>query len=64
MAKKYVVKAIKYGKDWKKIGEGLEFLDDNAKYRMELHVYGLMQAIRAKIGFILNKKFKYYPCQR
>ena len=64
MAKKYVVKATKYGKDWKKIGEGLEFLDDNVKYRIELHVYGLIQAIRAKIGFIQNRKFKYHPCQR
>lgn len=29
MAKEYIVKATKYGRDWKKIGEGIDFLEDN-----------------------------------
>ena len=60
MARKYIVKATKYGRDWKKIGEGLDFLEDNKKYRLEFHADGLIQAIRAKIAFEQNKRFKYY----
>lgn len=60
MTREYIVKVTKYGRDWKKIGEGLEFLEDNKKYRLEFHAYGLIQAIRAKIAFIQNKRFKYY----
>lgn len=60
MAKEYIVKAVKQGKDWKKISTGLEFLDDNKFYRMEFHAKGLIQAIRVKKAFIQNKKFTYY----
>ena len=60
MARTYIVKTTKYGKDWKKIGEGVDFLEDNKKYRLEFHAYGLIQAIRVKIAFIQNKRFKYY----
>lgn len=48
MARKYIVKATKYGRDWKKIGEGIDFLEDNKLYRLEFHADGLIQAIRAK----------------
>lgn len=60
MAKEYIVKATKYGRDWKKIGEGIDFLEDNKKYRLEFHATGLIQAIRVKIAFKQNKRFKYY----
>ena len=60
MANKYIVKATKQGKDWKKISTGMEFLDDNKFYRLEFHAKGLIQAIRVKIAFKRNKKFKYY----
>lgn len=60
MAKEYIVKAVKQGKDWKKISTGMEFLDDNKFYRLEFHAKGLIQAIRAKIAFKQNKKFRYY----
>lgn len=60
MAKKYIVKATKYGRDWKKIGEGIDFLEDNKIYRLEFHATGLIQAIRVKIAFKQNKRFKYY----
>ena len=60
MRREYIVKATKYGRDWKKIGEGVDFLEDNKKYRLEFHADGLIQAIRAKIAFIQNKRFKYY----
>ena len=60
MRREYIVKATKYGKDWKKIGEGVDFLEDNKKYRLEFHTYGLIQAIRVKISFIQNRRFKYY----
>ena len=58
--KKYIVKATKQGKDWKKISTGMEFLDDNKFYRLEFHAKGLIQSIRVKNAFIRNKKFKYY----
>ena len=60
MAREYIVKTTKYGKDWKKIGEGLDFLEDNKKYRLEFHADGLIKAIRAKIAFKRNKRFSYY----
>lgn len=60
MAKEYIVKAVKQGKDWKKISTGLEFFDDNKFYRIEFHAKGLIQAIRVKKAFIQNKKFTYY----
>lgn len=60
MARKYIVKATKYGRDWKKIGEGIDFLEDNKLYRLEFHADGLIQAIRAKKAFEQNKRFKYF----
>ena len=60
MRRAYIVKATKYGRDWKKIGEGVDFLEDNKLYRLEFHADGLIQAIRTKIAFIQNKRFKYY----
>ena len=33
MVKEFIVKETKYGRDWKKIGEDIDFLDDNKKYR-------------------------------
>ena len=61
MKREYIVRATKRGRNWKKISEGLEFLEDDKLYRMEFHADGLVQAIRAKIAFIQNKRFKYYP---
>ena len=60
MARTYIVKTTKYGKDWKKIGEGVDFLEDNKLYRLEFHADGLIMAIRAKIAFKQNKRFRYY----
>lgn len=60
MAREYIVKSTKYGRDWKKIGEGIEFLEDNKKYRLEFHANSLIQAIRVKISFIRNDSFRYY----
>ena len=60
MRREYIVKATKYGRDWKKIGEGMDFLEDDKVYRFEFHADGLIQAIRAKIAFKRNKRFKYY----
>lgn len=60
MKKIYIVKTTKYGRDWKKIGEGVEFLEDDKLYRMEFHAKGLIQYIRIKRAFKRNKRFKYY----
>jgi hypothetical protein len=60
MSKYYTVKTTKYGRDWKKISEGLEFLEDDKLYRMEFHAKGLIQYIRAKKAFRRNERFKYY----
>ena len=60
MAKDYIVKTTKYGKDWKKIGEGIDFLEDDKLYRLEFHSRGLIQYIRAKRAFKRNEKFKIY----
>lgn len=60
MVKDYIVKTTKYGKDWKKIGEGIDFLEDDKLYRLEFHARGLIQYIRAKRAFKRNKKFKIY----
>ena len=60
MTREYVVKATKYGRDWKKIGEGVDFLEDNKKYRLEFHANGLIQAIRVKKAFKRNEPFRYY----
>ena len=54
MAKDYIVKTTKYGKDWKKIGEGIDFLEDDKLYRLEFHARGLIQYIRAKRAFKRN----------
>ena len=60
MAKDYIVKTTKYGRDWKKIGEGIDFLEDDKLYRLEFHARGLIQYIRTKRAFKRNKKFKVY----
>lgn len=60
MAKDYIVKTTKYGRDWKKIGEGIDFLEDDKLYRLEFHAIGLIQYIRAKRAFKRNETFKIY----
>lgn len=60
MAKDYIVKTTKYGRDWKKIGEGIDFLEDDKLYRLEFHARGLIQYIHAKRAFKRNEKFKIY----
>lgn len=60
MAKEYIVEATKYGRDWKKIGKGMDFLDDNKVYRLQFHANGLIQAIRVKKAFERNEPFRYY----
>ena len=60
MAKDYIVKTTKYGRDWKKIGEGIDFLEDDKLYRLEFHARGLIQYIRAKRAFKRNEEFKIY----
>lgn len=60
MAKDYIVKTTKYGRDWKKIGEGIDFLEDDKLYRLEFHARGLIQYILAKRAFKRNEKFKIY----
>lgn len=60
MAREYIVKATRYGRDWKKISEGMEFLKDNKLYRIEFHATGLIQAIRVRRSFKQNRRFKYY----
>ena len=60
MAKDYIVKTTKYGRDWKKIGEGIDFLEDDQLYRLEFHARGLIQYIRAKRAFERNERFEFY----
>lgn len=57
----YIVKTTKYGRDWKKIGEGIDFLEDDKLYRLEFYATGLIQYIRAKWMFKRNKRFEFYP---
>ena len=59
MERTYIVKTTKYGKNWKRIGEGLDFLEDNKIYRLDFYADGLIKAIRAKIAFKRNKRFKF-----
>ena len=44
----------------KKIGKGMDFLDDNKVYRLQFHANGLIQAIRVKKAFERNEPFRYY----
>ena len=60
MAKEYIVEANKYEKKKKKIGKGMDFLDDNKVYRLQFHANGLIQAIRVKKAFERNEPFRYY----
>ena len=60
MAKDYIVKTTKYGRDWKKIGEGIDFLEDDQLYRLEFHARGLIQYIRAKRAFKRNERIEFY----
>lgn len=60
MAKDYIVKTTKYGRDWKKLVRVLIFLEDDKLYRLEFHARGLIQYIRAKRAFKRNEKFKIY----
>jgi hypothetical protein len=50
MSKYYTVKTTKYGRDWKKISEGLEFLEDDKLYRMEFHAKGVNSIHPCKKG--------------
>ncbi len=56
----FVVKTTKCGRDWKKIGKGVDFLEDEKLYRLEFHARGLIQYIRAKRAFKRNERFKFY----
>ena len=60
MAREYIIKTTKYGREWKKMCEDLNFLEDNKKYRLEIHIYGLIQTIRTKISLKRNKRFSYH----
>lgn len=57
MRAEYTVKATKYGRDWKKIGKGIDFMEDDKVYQLIFHADGLIQAIRAKRAFKKNKSF-------
>ena len=50
MSKYYTVKTTKYGRDWKKISEGLEFLEDDKLYRLEFHAKGVNSIHPCKKG--------------
>ena len=39
MVREFIVKETKYGRDWKKIGEGIDFLDDNKKISTGVSCY-------------------------
>lgn len=55
----YIVEATKYGKEWKEISNGTEFLDDNKLYKLQFHAKGLIEAIRVKYAFKKNKRFTF-----
>ena len=50
--KKYILKCTKTGKEWKSFSKGMEFLDDNKKYRIEWELTGFWNYIRGWIGII------------
>lgn len=41
----------------KKIGKGIDFMEDDKVYQLIFHADGLIQAIRAKRAFKKNKSF-------
>lgn len=52
MKRKYILKCTKTGKEWKKISSGMDFLDDNKKYRLEWELDSLKNYLRAWYGII------------
>lgn len=52
MSKKYVLKCTKTGKEWKEFTSGVDFLDDNKKYRMEWELDSFLNYLRAWWGII------------
>lgn len=55
--KNYIVESTKYGKQWKEISNGTDFLDDDKLYKFNFHAKGLIEAIRVLYAFKKNKRF-------
>lgn len=49
---KYTLRCIKTGKEWKEFTTGMEFLDDNKKYRIEWELDSFINYLRAWYGII------------
>lgn len=43
---------VSNGKEWKKFTSGMEFLDDNKKYRLEWELDSFVKYLRAWYGII------------
>ena len=52
MSKKYTLKCTKTGNEWKKITSGMDFLNDNKKYRLEWELDSFVSYVRAWWGII------------
>ena len=52
MSKKYTLKCTKTGKEWKEFTSGVDFLDDNKKYRFEWELDSFSKYLRAWWGII------------
>lgn len=60
MKKTWKVRATKKGSEWKKIGTGIDELDDNKYYTFIFYADSLIKAIKAKRAFKHNKTFRVY----
>lgn len=63
MKKTWKVRATKYGRDWKKIGTGIDELDDDKVYTFIFYADSLIKAIKVKWAFKHNKTFRVYATE-
>ena len=52
--KKYTLKVTKTGKEWKSFTSGVDFLDDNKKYRLEWELNSLKDYFRGWWGIVMK----------
>ena len=57
MKRYYIVETTKRGRDWKKIGKGIDFLEDDKLYKLEFYAKDFVTFLRAKRAFKRNRPF-------
>lgn len=53
--KKYIIKITMKGKKWKKFSDGVDWMSDETKYRLEWELEGFWTYLRGRLGILTRR---------